>query len=316
MDGRDRDYHGRPPFRPRRGTSLTVVGGGLYASAMASTDKLLKTPRQATTVAPASHLIVTTTPDGSEDASYIAALARGLSVLRAFAYQHDRLTLAEVSRIVELSRATVRRCLITLVTLGYVESDGKYFSLSPKVLTLSQAYFSSSPLPHIAGPYIEQVSHAVGESCSISVLAGDEVIYVARSALKRSASVHRGVGVNLPAYCTSMGRVLLASLSPDQLDGYFKRATLHKFNARTVADEQQLRDILDGVREQDFATIDGELEPNLRAIAVPVRNRSGVVVAAAHVSSEMPRMTVERMIEAALPSLRDAVGQIRHALIA
>ena len=236
--------------------------------------------------------------------------------MRAFAYQHDRLTLAEVSRIVELSRATVRRCLITLVTLGYVETDGKYFSLSPKVLTLSQAYFSSSPLPHVARPYIEQVSHAVGESCSISVLAGDEVIYIARSALKRSASVHREVGVNLPAYCTSMGRVLLASLSSDQLDGYFKRATLHKFNARTIADETRLRDVLAAVREQDYATIDGELEPNLRAIAVPVRNRSGTVVAAAHVSSEAARMTNDRMIETVLPALRDAVVQIRHALVA
>ena len=205
----------------------------------------------------------------ADDKNYIAALARGLSVIRAFAYQRDQLTLAEISRLVDLPRATVRRCLITLNALNYVDSDGKYFSLTPKVLTLSQAYFSSSPLPHVARPYIEQVSNAVGES-AVSVLASNEVIYIARSARKRSASIQREVGVNLPAYCTSMGRVLLASLSPEELDNYFRRVTLRKFNANTITDEARPCAILDQVREDDYATIDGELEPNLRAIAVPV----------------------------------------------
>jgi IclR family pca regulon transcriptional regulator len=265
--------------------------------------------------APVSHSPLPVDPDMAEDKNYIAALARGLSVIRAFAYQRDQLTLAEISRLVDLPRATVRRCLITLNALNYVESDGKYFSLTPKVLTLSQAYFSSSPLPHIARPYIEQVSNAVGESCSVSVLASDEVIYIARSARKRSASIQREVGVNLPAYCTSMGRVLLASLAPADLDTYFRRVTLRKFNAKTVTDEAELRAILDQIRHDDYAIIDGELEPNLRAIAVPVRNMSGRTVAACHISSDAGRVTTEKMQTAYLPPLRDAVASIRRALV-
>ena len=263
---------------------------------------------------PVSYIASVPQPEEAGDANYIAALARGLAVIRAFSYQHDRLTLAELARLVELPRATVRRCLITLVSLGYVESGGKYFSLSPKILTLSRAYFSSNTLPHVARPIIEEVSSAVDESCSVSVLAGDEIIYVARSTLKRSASVHRDVGVNLPAYCTSMGRVLLANLSANQLDGYFSRVTLKKFNAKTLIDENELRKILAHVREQDFALIDGELEPNLVAVAVPVRNREGSVVAAAHISSTPERGSTDRLKQELLPVLRDAVTRIRHGL--
>ncbi len=265
--------------------------------------------------APIFHNASPADPDMAEDKNYIAALARGLSVIRAFAYQRDQLTLAEISRLVDLPRATVRRCLITLNALNYVDSDGKYFSLTPKVLTLSQAYFSSSPLPHIARPYIEQVSNTVGESCSVSVLASDEVIYIARSSRKRSASIQREVGVNLPAYCTSMGRMLLAGLAPDDLDAYFRRVVLRKFNANTVTDETALRAILDQARTDDYATIDGELEPNLRAIAVPVRNMSGRIVAACHISTEASRVSFEKMQTNFLPPLRDAVAHIRRALV-
>jgi len=265
--------------------------------------------------APISHSPLPSEPDMADDKNYIAALARGLSVIRAFAYQRDQLTLAEISRLVDLPRATVRRCLITLNALNYVETDGKYFSLTPKVLTLSQAYFSSSPLPHIARPYIEQVSAAVGESCSVSVLASNEVIYIARSSRKRSASIQREVGVNLPAYCTSMGRVLLASLTPEQLDAYFRRVELRKFNAKTVTDEKELRAILAQVKVDDFAIIDGELEPNLRAIAVPVRNMSGRIVAACHISSDANRVPLEKLETSFLPPLRDAVAHIRRALV-
>ena len=295
---------------------MTPNGYALYAPGMARMkDAPPKGKAKAAAGTPVFHSRVPPEPDMAEDKNYIAALARGLSVIRAFAYQRDQLTLAEISRLVDLPRATVRRCLITLNALNYVDSDGKYFSLSPKVLTLSQAYFSSSPLPHIARPYIEQVSNAVGESCSVSVLASDEVIYVARSSRKRSASIQREVGVNLPAYCTSMGRVLLAGLPPEDLDTYFRRVVLRKFNAKTVTDEGELREILDQVRRDDYAIIDGELEPNLRAIAVPVRNMSGRIVAACHISSDATRVSIEKMQTVFLPSLRDAVANIRRALV-
>lgn len=253
-------------------------------------------------------------PAGSENDDFVAALARGLSVIRAFANQHERLTLAEIGRLVGLPRATARRCLITLVALDYIQSDGKYFSLSPKILTLSQAYFSSNALPHIARPLIEEVSRSVQESCSVSVLAGDEIIYVARSTMRRPGSTFRDVGENLPAYCTSMGRVLLANLPAGQLDAYFARVTLCKFNEKTVATESELRNILEQVREQDFAVIDGEFEPGLRAVAVPVRNRRGAVLAAAHVSTTR-NSPLDTLVARFLPPLRDAVAQMHQSLV-
>jgi len=253
--------------------------------------------------------------DSMSEKNYIAALARGLSVMRAFGHQRDRLTLAELSKLVDLPRATVRRCLITLSTLGYVESSGKYFRLSPQVLTLSQAYFSSSSLPRITQSYIEQISETVGESCSVSVLTGDEVVYVARSARKRKASLHRDVGVNLPAYCTSMGRVLLSNLTPEELDGYFSRVSLKKFNHKTIADEPALRKILAQVHNDDYCIIDGELEHDLRAIAVPVRNVAGNVVAAINVSTESNRLTIRQLQTEVLPVMRQAVSRIRHSLV-
>ncbi|OYV43752.1 MAG: hypothetical protein B7Z75_07275 [Acidocella sp. 20-57-95] len=253
--------------------------------------------------------------DPAADNNYIAALARGLAVMRSFAGQRNQLTMAEIAKLVSLPRATVRRCLITLSALGYIDSNGKYYRLTPQVLTLSQSYFSSNPLPRVAQPYIEQVSEAVGESCSVSVLTGDEVIYVARSTRKRAASVHRDVGQNLPAFCTSMGRVLLAHMEPEALDAYFKRVTLKKFTHETVTDEATLRGLLDQVRRREFCLIDGELEHNLRAVAVPVRDQSGKVVAAAHISTEASRTPKEKMRNEFLPVLRSAVSQMRPLLL-
>jgi IclR family transcriptional regulator, pca regulon regulatory protein len=253
--------------------------------------------------------------DASTDSNYIAALARGLAVMRSFAGQRNQLTMAEIAKLVGLPRATVRRCLITLTSLGYIDTNGKYYRLTPQVLTLSQAYFSSNALPRVAQPFIEQVSEALGESCSVSVLTGDEVIYVARSSRKRAASIHRDIGQNLPAYCTSMGRVLLASLSEPELDAYFKRVTLKKFTPETVADEVTLRGILDQVRKREFCLIDGELEHNLRAIAIPVRDSAGKVIAAAHISTESSRIPKDKIRNEFLPVLRAAVSQMRSMLI-
>jgi IclR family pca regulon transcriptional regulator len=253
--------------------------------------------------------------EAEADSNYIAALARGLSVMRAFAGQRDQLTMAELAKLVSLPRATVRRCLITLNALGYIETTGKYYGLTPQVLTLSQAFYSSNPLPRIAQQYIEQVSEKLGESCSLSVLTGDEVIYVARSARKRAASIHRDVGQNLPAYCTSMGRVLLAHLEPAALNIYFSRVKLKRFTHNTVTDETKLRTILDQVRKSEFSMIDGEMEHDLRAVAVPVRNAGGRVVAAAHISTESSRVSKDIMRNEFLPVLRQAVSQMRQLLL-
>jgi IclR family pca regulon transcriptional regulator len=253
--------------------------------------------------------------DRATDRSYVTALARGLSVMKAFTRQSDRLTLSDVSRIVGLPRATVRRCLLTLEKLGYVESSGRFFSLSPQVLTLAQAYLSSSPLPRVAQSFLERVSDALGESCSLSILHNDEVIYVARSTRKRIGSLHRDVGSHLPAHCTSMGRVLLASLPEHELRKFFREATLEAYTKNTIVEEAALRAIFERVARQGYCIVDQELEPDLRSLAVPVHNAAGRVAAALNVSAQASRTPRKQMLDDFLPVLRDATLKMRPLLI-
>ena len=247
--------------------------------------------------------------------SFVAAIERGLSVMRAFQNQSDRLTLSEVARLVDLPRATARRCLLTLTALGYVENQGRYFGLSPQVLTLAQAYLSSSPLPRIAQSSLERVSEILGESCSLSLLHGDEAIYIARSTRKRIGSLHRDVGSHLPAHCTSMGRVLLAALSDADLDSYFATARLERFTPRTLTDQNVLRTRIDKVRARGYCIVDQELEPDLRSIAIPVLNASGRTIAALNVSAQASRTTKKHLTVKYLPVLREAARDMRPLLV-
>lgn len=245
----------------------------------------------------------------------ITALVRGLAVIRAFTDHDEHITLAEIAKIVDLPRATVRRCLLTLAALGYVEARGKFFRLAPQVLTLAQAYLSSSLLPRVAQPFLEWVSEVSGESCSVSVLHDDQVIYIARSSRKRMASLHRDVGTRLPAYCTSMGRILLANLSDRELHTFFKRVTLEPFTRFTIVEKEELRRLLAEVRRREFCLVDQELELNLRAIAVPIRNASGRIVAALNVSTQANRTTKKQMVDTFLPVIRQAATEMRPLLL-
>lgn len=253
--------------------------------------------------------------DGAESRNFVAAFARGLSVMTAFGGQNRPMTLSDVSRIVALPRATVRRCLLTLQALHYVESDGRFFSLSPQVLMLARAYLSSAVLPRVAPPFLERVSETAGESCSVSILHGTEVVYVARSSRRRMASLHRDVGTHLPAHCTSMGRVLLAALAPAALDDYFAHAVLERHTTRTVIDPVELRRILAGVAEKGFCVVDQELEIDLLSIAVPIRNTAGTVVAAMNVSTTPGRTSSEHLHGPLLGAIRQAAADLRSLLV-
>jgi IclR family pca regulon transcriptional regulator len=257
-------------------------------------------------------------PQGGESGrSYVTALARGLGVMRAFGQAEgaQHLTLADVARIVKLPRATVRRSLLTLQVLGYVESDGRFFSLSPQVLTLAQAYLSSSPMPRAAQGFLERISESLGESCSLSILHHDEVIYVARSVRKRLGSLDRDVGTHLPAHCTSMGRVLLAALPRAERDAFLGRAARTSFTRFTLTEEADLERALEKAARNGYSLVDQELEIDLRAIAVPVHNAAARVVAALNVSTRASETTKKRMIETFLPALRDAASRMRPLLI-
>ncbi len=245
----------------------------------------------------------------------MTALARGLSVMKAFDDQHASLTLSDVARIVGLPRASARRALLTLQSLGYVESSGRLFSLSPQVLTLARAYLASSPVPRVAQGFLENVSESLGESCSLSILHDEEVIYVARSTRKRIGSLHRDVGAHLPAHCTSMGRVLLAALPDSELDDFIAAAKLQSFTPYTTIDKRELRALIQKVRRSGYSLVDQELEIELRSIAVPVQNASGRVIAAMNVSAQASRTGKKQMLDLFLPALRDAAMKMRPLLI-
>jgi IclR family pca regulon transcriptional regulator len=237
------------------------------------------------------------------DPNFMTSLARGLAVLQAFSDQRRHLTIAQISHRTDIPRASVRRCLHTLIELGYAEADDNHFSLKPKVLTLGYSYLSSTPLTVSAHPYLNQISRRLNESCSLAVLQDDEVLYVGRSAASRIMSVSLTTGSRLPAYCTALGRVLLAHLAPAELDRYFERVQLQAHTERTVVSAARLREILAEVRTNGYALIEEELEIGLSSIAVPVRGATGIVLAALNVGAHAARVPSRRMKEEFLPVL-------------
>jgi IclR family transcriptional regulator, pca regulon regulatory protein len=245
---------------------------------------------------------------------YVQSLERGLAVIRAFDAQHAALTLSDVARVCGLTRAAARRFLLTLTDLGYVRTDGRLFSLAPRVLELGYSYLSSISLPEVAEPHLERLVAEVRESSSMSVLDGDDIVYVARVPTSRIMRVAINVGTRFPAYATSMGRVILAGLPPADLDAYLARAKFEPLTDRTIHTPDALRAELARVRRQGHSIVDQELEEGLRAIAAPIRDRSGAVTGAVNVSIHAARATVDDIRERILPPLLAATAAIEADL--
>jgi len=245
---------------------------------------------------------------------FVQSLGRGLAVIRAFGPDRTRLTLSEVAREAGLTRAAARRFLLTLVELGYVRSDGREFSLRPRVLELGYAYLSGMTLPNVAYPHIQDLVDRVRESSSVAVLDGDEVVDIVRVPAKRIMTVSVPVGSRFPAHATSKGRVLLASLSLDDLDEYLATAHLDQLTDKTVTDPSRLRSVLDEVRSQGYAIVDQEMEEGIRAVAAPLRDGSGATVAAVNLSAYLGRVSIEAVRDEFLPSLLDTSRQIEADL--
>ena len=245
---------------------------------------------------------------------FVQSLARGLSVIRAFDADHAELTLSEAARRAEITRAAARRFLLTLETLGYVRSDGRAFSLTPRVLELGFSYLSSLSLPEIVQPHLESLSREVDESVSAAVLDGAHIVYIARVPTRRIMSVRITIGTRFPAFATSMGRVLLAGMPESVVDAAVAASDREAFTPRTVTDPVALRAELDRVREQGWSVVDGELEPGLRSIAAPLHDRGGVVVAAVNVSTSATRDSVDHLLEAYLPPLLRTAASIDREL--
>ena len=245
---------------------------------------------------------------------FVQSLERGLAVIRAFDAAHPELTLSEVAVATNVTRAAARRFLLTLAELGYVRSDGRLFSLTPKVLELGYAYLSSLSLPDVAEPHLETLAAEVNESSSISVLDRDDVVYVARVPVSRIMTVTISVGTRFPAYATSMGRVLLAGLPADQLEEYLSRVRLQRLTSRTVSSVASLRAELARVKAQGWAIVNQELEEGLRAVAAPIRDRRDRVIAAVNISTQASRTSLETMRRELLPPLLATVKRIESDL--
>ena len=248
--------------------------------------------------------------DQLTDPSFMTSLARGLAVVKAFSDQRRAITIAQISHKTGIPRAAVRRCLYTLKQLGYADSEANNFFLTPKILTLGYSYLSSTPLTIAAQPCLNQVSRMLNESCSLAVLDDTEVLYVSRSATSRVMSVSLNAGSRLPAYCTSLGRVMLAAMSEDELQSYFAKVSLRAFTDRTLVSEEALREVLIGVRQNGYAVVEEELEIGLSSIAVPVRGASGATVAALNIGAQSARVNRAKLEQNFLPALLNAASEL------
>jgi IclR family pca regulon transcriptional regulator len=251
----------------------------------------------------------------SGDPNFMTSLARGLAVINAFQERKRHLTIAQISHRTEIPRAAVRRCLYTLIKLGYATTDGRTYSLLPKVLTLGHAYLSSTPLAVSAQPFLDRISEQLHEACNLATLEGEQVLYIARSAIpQRLISVDLSVGSRLPAYCTSMGRILLAALDDDSLHDYLNHADLQAKTSRTLHTPEALWECLQQVRQQGWCLVDQELEQGLRSLAVPVYDSSGHVLAAMNVSTHAGRVPAHELEQRFLPIMLNASRELSSQL--
>jgi IclR family pca regulon transcriptional regulator len=245
------------------------------------------------------------------DPNFMTSLARGLIVIQAFTQQSPQMTISQLSVKTGLSRAAVRRCLYTLTKLGFAGAeDGSRYSLRPRMLTLSHTYTTSNTLSTAAQPILERMSAALRESFSVATLDGEDIVYIARTQVNRVMAVDLHIGSRLPAYCTSMGRILLAYLPTEQLEQYLAKVNLIPHTSRTITSVEKLRLALRTIRRNGYALCDQEYEVGLRSLAVPVYSSSGRVVATLNLSGNAPRISVLEMQSRYLTHLRNAASEL------
>lgn len=243
---------------------------------------------------------------------FVSGLQRGLAVIESFGPGRESQTITATAAATGLSRAGARRSLLTLVALGYADFDGRAFRLTPRALRLGYAYLSSTGLSQIVQPHLERLSEELHESCSASILDGTEIVYIARAATRRILSIGLSVGTRLPAYATSMGRVLLAGLSPEAARHLIKQSHRTRLTPRTTTSVRQLLATLDQVRQDGFALVDQELERGLTSMAVPVRDHGGKVVAAINVGTPSQHYSRIRLKTDFLPRLLKVAAQLNE----
>lgn len=248
-------------------------------------------------------------PDHSE------ALARGLQILAAFNETRRSQTLSELADLVQLPRATVRRALLTLLALGYVRLEGRHFQLTPRVLRLATAYLTSNAVSMLLQPACDRIARSVGESCTAAVLEGDEVVMVARALPAQLVPAGVGVGYRLPAYCSALGRVLLADLADAELAAYLARTALVAVTPHTLTEPAAVRAAITAARQQGFCFVDQEAEHGFRSIAVPLRKFDGTLAAALNIGARVEHADAPAMLGRHLRVLTEEAASLTGHLI-
>lgn len=249
-----------------------------------------------------------------KDTEFLSTLARGLSVLRVFTKERPEMTLSEVAAATRLNPAVARRCLHTLVELGYVGKEGKMFLLTPEVMGFASAFLESMNLEEIVQPHLQKVRDETGDSASLAVYSNLEILYLVHVSTYRMVRMGAGVGTRFPAYPTSLGRVLLAFQPKDRIDDYFANVELKKLTSQTVTAQSRLRRILRDVRTNAYASIQDELDYGIVSVAVPILAPDGTILAAINCSTATTRITEEEMVKSRLPQLRRAASKIETEL--
>ncbi len=244
---------------------------------------------------------------------HVQSFARGLQVIRSFNATHPAQTLTEVAARTGLTRAGARRILLTLEGQGYVQAHGRQFRLTPRILELGFAYLSSQPLWHLAEPVMQRLAQTAQESCSMAVLDGAEIVYLLRVPARKIMSINLGVGSRLPAYCTSMGRVLLGGLGEQERRAVLGTDPLPCRTPVTLTEPDAVMKAIEQAREQGWCLVADELEPGLTSLAAPIEDRNGRVAAALNISthSNAPR---QALLDQALPALLHAAREISDLL--
>ena len=251
----------------------------------------------------------------SGNPDFVLSLARGLRVIESFEGHQQGRSIHEISMSTGLSRASIRRILLTLELLGYVERHRQVYFLKTQILRLGFSYLSSSSVVEAARPILERITEQLHESSSMSMLDAGQIVYVARSAASRVLAAGLSVGSRLPAYCTSMGRILLAALPDPELAAYLHELKPKAYTPKTITRLPQLKKVILQVRKDGFAIVDEELEAGLRSLAVPVATRSGRVVASINVGTHVSRVDYDALIGRCLPVLQEGAHALRNILI-
>jgi IclR family pca regulon transcriptional regulator len=248
-------------------------------------------------------------PDFSE------ALARGLNVINAFDERHRQMTLSDLAKAIDLPRATARRALATLVELGYVETEGRLFRLTPRILKVAGAYLSSNPVSTILQPLCERLSQQVNASSSVAVLDGDEAVMIARAVPARPAALGLGVGYRLPVFCSSLGRALASAMPDDQLDKFIARLKPTRITRQTVIAKPEIRRLILDVRKKGYALADQEAEVGIRSVAVVLRRFDGKPVGALNIAAPVEQVPAKTMVSDFAPLLLEQAATLKQQLI-